>query len=135
MTGQQRFPLSDLDAARANRDAGMAAADEHAPEGWADQALTLVAAYCDEHEFLFPPHWWAWAADHGLAPPPQARAFGPVVKRAALAGIIAPTGCYWPSPSSHASPKQIWRSRRYRGPRTGEYLGRPIDLPRVRGAA
>lgn len=130
MTDQPRLPLGDLGEARARRDEAMAAVEEHAPEGWADAALDLIEVYARQHEFLFPPHWWGWAADHGLDPPPQARALGPVIKRAAVAGIIAPTGFYWPSPSSHSSPKQLWVSRRYSGSRTGEYLGHPVDVRR-----
>lgn len=52
----------------------------------------------------------------GFEDPPDGRAWGSVVMRAAKAGIIKRIG-YAPmkSPNCHANPKSVWRSLVFRG--------------------
>jgi len=89
-----------------DRDEGMARAEAHAPDGWNDAAFEFVRAYLETHDDLFVDDLW----EAGLAEPPSPRALGPVLQRAARAGLMARTGEYRPSARSHLSPKPVWRS-------------------------
>jgi len=48
---------------------------------------------------------------YGLLPPPDGRAWGGPVRRAALAGKIRKVG-YAPANTSNRSPKALWQERR-----------------------
>lgn len=52
----------------------------------------------------------AWAYAEGLAQPPDARAWGAVVRKVEASGLIEACG-YAPAKSSNGSPKVQWRRR------------------------
>jgi hypothetical protein len=99
------------EAAAARRDAGVAQAEAGAGDDWLDQAFEFLRAYAEEHEEVFVDDLW----EAGLTPPANRRALGPVLMRAARAGVIEKTGQYRPSTSSNLSVKPVWRSRVYCG--------------------
>lgn len=113
--------MSLFAAARAQRDDGMARAEAHAPLGWPEQAFRVLRAFALEHEWMHVDAYWAWAESHGLPEPPNGRALGPVIKRAAKAGVIERTPISAPSVRSNLSHKPVWRSLVYRGQRTGRF--------------
>lgn len=103
----------DFDAAAEARDLGMQRAVDHAnreePE-WSGQALGQLTAYANiiGRPFLIE-EARVWAEAHGLPNPPDARAWGAVVKRAAhkKKPVIVRAGAA-PAASSHCSLKPLW---------------------------
>lgn len=98
--------LLPLDRAVAERDAGMARAEANAPDGWNDEAYDFVVRYLERHTELHVDDLW----NVGLPTPPNPRALGPVLQRAARSGLMVKTGEYRPSVRSHLSPKPVWES-------------------------
>lgn len=92
--------------ATAERDAAMAQVEGNAPPEWVDEALDFVRHYLEQHDELFVDDLWT----AGLPRPPQPRALGPVIKRAAANGWMTKSGEHRPSVSSHMIPKPVWRS-------------------------
>ena len=103
--------LSLLEAAAA-RDAGMAQVDDHADPEWRDAAYDALRRYLERHAEFFAADFWR---DTDLPWPREARAFGPVVLRAARARWIVKTGEYRPSQHSHLGGMAVWRSLLYAG--------------------
>lgn len=101
----------DFTAAAAARDAGMQQALCHAEaeaEGWGDRAMASLKRFIDSaREPFLIEDVRAAAEREGLDPPPDARAWGAVVMRAARAEIIRKAG-YAPARTSHCSIKPLW---------------------------
>ncbi len=105
----------DLFAAAARRDTGMLNSVNHAEAnspGWQDEAAALLQQFVNGRRFagrsFMAEDFVAWASQIGLEDPPDKRAFGAVIQRAARAGVIRKVG-YAPAKSSNLSPKVQWR--------------------------
>lgn len=103
--------MSQLDLwgqAAAGRDRQMRQVDEAADPAWKDEALAAIRATALAlDEFISDD---VWRVGH-LDPPREARALGPVFRRAMGEGWIAKTNRVRPSVRSHLSGKPIWQSR------------------------
>lgn len=101
----------DFDAAVAARELGMQRSADHANEAeseWTGQALALLVAFALQvrRPFLVE-EARAYAQANGLPPPPDARAWGSVVRRAASKKRIEKVGAA-PAASSNCSLKVQW---------------------------
>lgn len=102
------------------RDDGMDRAAAHADAvhgGWSNFAYDILLRYAEKHEVFMAEDVREFArVVDGFEDPPDGRAWGSVVMRAAKAGIIKRIG-YAPmkSPNCHANPKSVWRSLVFRG--------------------
>ena len=107
----------DLNYARAERDAGMRQATDHAEAetpGWSAQALAYLRQYAERRDRF--PGWFVTeeAALSGEVPePPTKKAWGSIFTKAARHGWIVKDG-YRPDPHRHANPCPVWRSLVYR---------------------
>ncbi len=101
------------DGAELQRDLALDSTEDHAPIGWADEAYRFLEAFLREHQTMHVDELW----DAGLPEPPEMRALGPLFLRAARAGIMLRTEEFRPSVRSHLSPKVVWRSCIYQGPK------------------
>lgn len=102
----------NLDQARAQRDAGMQQALEHAQrvdESWPEQAFRHLIDYAETHETFI-----SHNVTEGLPAPTDDRAWGNIFVRAAKVGIIKRIG-YGVSHRRHASPTPLWQSCVFRG--------------------
>lgn len=104
--------VNDIAQARARRDLGMARAADKAERevtGWSEVALAFVRRFVSDrpHPFLAE-DVRAAAKVWGLIEPQNAKAWGPVIKRAERAGVVRACG-YAPANSSNRSPKVLWR--------------------------
>lgn len=103
----------DFDAAMAARDLGMQRSVDHAnreESEWSGQALGLLIAYAAH---VYPDAFLiekarTWAESIGLPPPPDARAWGAVTKRASIKHRIEKAGA-GAAASSNCSLKTLWR--------------------------
>lgn len=95
--------------ALAQRDEAMARVEEAAPLEWKDAAWSWLLDYLRTHREFFPDDVWAG----GLEPPPERRAFGPLVLRAARAGYIVKAGRLRPRVRGHGTPAEVWTSQLY----------------------
>lgn len=105
------IPL-DFTAATQARDLGIQRSAEHAnavESEWTGQALGMLTAFARQAgaPFLIE-EVRAWAEKQGLPPPPDARSWGAVARRAAAKKRIAKVG-FAPAASSNCSPKVQWR--------------------------
>ena len=103
----------DFDAATAARELGMqrsADSANRAEEGWTFQALAMLTAYAQQSQapFLIE-HARLWSEANGLPSPPDARAYGAVVRMAASKRRIERVG-YALAASSNGSAKPTWRA-------------------------
>lgn len=101
----------DLNAAMERADRGIESSGAHADrveDGWRYQALALLTAFAREigRSFVVE-EARAYAEKHGLPDPPDARAYGSVVRLARAKGRIRKVG-YAPAASSNGSPKCLW---------------------------
>jgi hypothetical protein len=113
----QQFDMltSDVQAERISRDAGMATAAAHADRvtpGWTEAAYEFFVGWvaAKPRKFRFMAEDVRADADKaGVAAPPDARAWGIVVTRAARFRIIKRAG-YGPQRAAgcHMAPKSIW---------------------------
>lgn len=87
----------------------MAQVDEHAPVEWKQQAWSWLVGYLRTHAEFFPDDVWA----AGCPVPPERRAFGPLVQRAAREGLIVKSGRTRPRTLGHATPAEVWNSISY----------------------
>lgn len=101
--------LFDLAEAREARDAALARVAEGAGEDWAAAAWGWLLEYLRTHAEFFPDDVWA----AGLAKPPELRAFGPLVLRAARLKYITKTGTFRQRTRGHATAAAVWRSELY----------------------
>jgi len=104
-------------AARVLRDTGMQCAADHADresEGWTDRAYVFLVDYvaANRGRAFMAEDVRASAEAEGLPPPPDNRAWGSVVSRAARLRIIKRIGYgAQKSVTCHCSPKSIWVSK------------------------
>ncbi len=96
-------------AARVRRRDGMTRADEHADSQWRADAWAWLGAYLRTHPTFFADD--AWPA--GCPRPREARAFGPLVLRAAREGLIRKTGTFRARTSGNLTPAPVWESLVY----------------------
>jgi hypothetical protein len=105
----------DFTAAMEARDLGVQRSVEHAnavESEWSGQALGLLRLYValrDEPFLTEDFRAWAHAAPQSLPQPPDARAFGAVIQRAAKKHRIIERVGAAPAASSHCSLKPTWR--------------------------
>jgi hypothetical protein len=106
---------ADMVAARLRvsqrRDAALAQVEANADESWLADAYDALVAYLKGHEEFFVDDWWQRT---GFREPREARALGPVVMRAARAGLMEKTGNFRKSIRSNMTEKPVWRSLIYR---------------------
>ncbi len=104
--------------AAAGRDKGISKAEAHAASEHA-QWPELAAGYLDRFMRFScslqggrfqTTHFRHWAEVQGLPSPPDPRAYGGIIRRAAKAGRIVADGyACKPDESSHACPAVVWR--------------------------
>ena len=102
-------PLLDWTPAE-RRDDGMQRAVDHADavvHSWSDRAGELLLEYAAQRGPWMVEDLREWAYVHGLPSPPDGRAWGAVVQRAARAGSIVRVG-WCEAKSSNLSPKGLW---------------------------
>lgn len=102
-----------FDAAELQRDLALSAVADNSPIGWQESALTFVESYLREHRELFVDDLWS----AGLSEPRDMRAVGPLLRKAARAGLMRRTDRSRPSVRSHLAHKPIWESLIYQGPK------------------
>lgn len=88
----------------------MTRVENAAPVEWNEYARAWLRDYLTTHAEFFPDD--AWLA--GLAEPPEARAWGPVVKYASARGWIVKSGGFRQRTRGHATVAPIWLSLIYR---------------------
>lgn len=89
------------------RDAALAAVEANADDDWLTEAYDQLVAYLQNHPEFFVDDFWSAT---GLREPREARALGPVVMRAARAGLMEKTGDFRKSVRSNMTEKPVWRS-------------------------
>jgi hypothetical protein len=111
-----RCAVTDAATAARERDAGIAAALEHAeaerPQ-WSDVAIMFLTRYARNHATFISEDVTAAAAEFGLRTV-QPKAWGAVFLTAARGGIIVKAG-YGISNRRHRSPTPRWQSQIYGG--------------------
>lgn len=95
------------------RDAAMSAAEDHANRvhgDWSARAYLMVTKYIRRGGLFMAEDVRAWAEGEGLPPPPDPRAWGAVIMRAAKEGLIKRIG-YEPSRNrqAHLRPTAVWQ--------------------------
>lgn len=94
---------------------GMERAADHAERdapGWRDQALEYVRQYATEHYEFMCEAARRYAEGRGIGPPPDKRAWGAVMVKAARAGYVQKIGFACATdPKVHMNPAGLWRSR------------------------
>jgi len=103
----------DFEAAMAARELGIERSADHAnrvESEWTGQALGLLIAFAKQigRPFLIE-EARTYAEANGLLPPPDARSWGAVTRRAAAKKRIEKTGGAGAAASSHCSLKPLWR--------------------------
>ncbi len=107
----------DVSAARLARDAGMQQAMDHADrviDDWSERAYSFLVDFVGANpaRAFMAEDVRVSAEGEGLPPPPDNRAWGGVVARAARSKIVKRLGYgAQKSVSCHCSPKSIWVSR------------------------
>lgn len=104
------FSVPTIDQARTERDIALVRVEQAAPDEWKQRAWEWLKGYLEDHAEFFPDDVWA----AGLEAPPERRAFGPLVQRAARDGWIVKTDRTRPRTLGHATPAAVWRSTLYR---------------------
>ncbi len=113
MQMQMNLLTPDVQAERLARNRGAERAADHADRvqpGWSDQAYEFLFQFVATHRKPFMTEDVRQAATlAGFAPPPDARAWGLVVTRAARANLIKRVG-FGPrkSAGTHMGPTSIW---------------------------
>jgi hypothetical protein len=103
--------------AELRRDLGIDRATSHAAhdsDGWNDRAAGALCSFLIERcgEPFLAEEFVVYAVNRfGLQRPPDARAWGGPIRRAALARRIVKVG-YAPANTSNRSPKALWQERR-----------------------
>lgn len=99
---------AETEAIHARADAGMNQAASHANAkvaGWSDQAYAMLRRYSWENPKFLAEEFVAYAIKHGLAEPPDRRAFGAVLAKASRNRDIKREGF---AVDNYASPKAVW---------------------------
>jgi hypothetical protein len=97
--------------AAAARDDGMTRVADNAPAEWMAGAFDFIRGYLETHDEMFVDDLWT----AGLTTPPNRKAIGPVIQRAARERLMVRSGNFRRSVSSNLSDKPIWTSLIYRG--------------------
>lgn len=97
----------DLSFVQARRDDGIARSAASSGAAWQDAALAAVRLHAQTHELFLTENVRFACPD--LEAPPDGRAWGQVIRRAAKAGICERVG-FARAKSSNLSPKPLWRS-------------------------
>jgi len=109
--------MGELDraASEAGKREGMADAEAGAPVGWIEQAIEVVRWLALRYQFIVADDVWARGLDH----PDEARALGPVFKKAQAMGLVEPTEEFVKTHQAarHRAPVMAWRSRLFSGER------------------
>jgi len=102
----------DLEASEAGKNEGMLNAELHAPLSWIQQAVEKIRRAALRLPFVTSDDVWA----EGLEHPREARALGPVFKRAQAMGLVEPTEMFVLTTQTkrHRAPIRVWKSRIYR---------------------
>jgi hypothetical protein len=95
-------------------DEGMAQATDHADEvapGWSETAGRLLEQFAKANETFMAEELRQWAhGEQGLPTPPDPRAWGSVIQRAARRKVIVRVGYRSTKvPPAHAKPMSVWR--------------------------
>ncbi len=96
------------------RDAGIKLSADHAElnePGWQEEAFRLFRIFLDAVTRGFQTEEArSWAESHGLNDPPDKRAWGGIIRRAAREGLILRAGFALANdPKSHRAPSTVWR--------------------------
>jgi hypothetical protein len=102
VSAEQQLTLLD---ARTQRDDAMTRVDVHADADWKIGAWAFLCEYLRTHRTMCSDDLW----DAGLPSTRENRALGPLIMRAARAGMIVKDG-YRPSTRRHLTPLVVWRS-------------------------
>lgn len=106
---------AEMDAARhraqSQRDTAIAAVEANADDDWLTEAYDELVRYLQRHPEFFVDDWWA---ETQIAEPRESRALGPVVMRAARAGLMIKSGSFRKSIRSNMTEKPVWLSQIYR---------------------
>lgn len=107
--------LSKKDAAH-RRDVGMGRAEDHAErvtENWRETGDDALEQYLRERgdESFLSEHFIEWTRKHEVPQPPDARAWGSVVRAARMAGRIEQIGAA-PAATSNLGLKIVWKQRK-----------------------
>ena len=118
--GEENWENSELFKHRRNaasdaaRDEAMGRVDANAAEEWKAVALRAVAWLAKSHDLITCEdvrdaleEYYPGVGVHDM------RALGPVMRRAARAGLIHATSDFIKSVRRHSSPIRVWRSRTY----------------------
>lgn len=103
-----QFALN-FDQARAQRDAGMQLAADHAASedpGWADKAYDALVSYARAHRAFTSEEF---RSGSGVKSPTTPKALGPIFRRAARDGVIEKGG-FAIAKERHLSPCVLWHS-------------------------
>ena len=103
----------DLDSVRVRRDVGIQRAVDHADDvdpTWSERAYAFLQKFLRNEPGAFLTEDVALGSlRDGLSPPPDGRAWGGVIQRAAKRGAIRKVG-YAPARTSNLSPKVLWEA-------------------------
>jgi hypothetical protein len=103
----------DFAAATTRRDAGMASSAAHAERvhaEWCADAMAALLRFARTREHFLAEEYVADALARGLTEPPDRRAFGSILQRAARAHVIAHDG-FAAAATSNGSAKVRWRTQ------------------------
>jgi uracil-DNA glycosylase len=113
---RQNQLAAEMDAARhraqTQRDTAIAAVEANADDNWLADAYDALVAYLKRHPEFFVDDWWS---ETQMPEPRESRALGPVVMRAARAGLMVKSGSFRKSIRSNMTEKPVWHSQIYRG--------------------
>jgi hypothetical protein len=98
----------DREASEAGKNEGMLNAELHAPLSWIEQAVDKIRRVALRLPFVTSDDVWA----EGLEHPREARALGPVFKRAQSMGLVEPTEMFvlTSQVKRHRAPIRVWKS-------------------------
>ena len=108
-SGSSIVPPTPTELAQQRRDRGIRRSADHATREWLDKAVGYVRLHAVVTPSFLTEDVRAMAEADGLPAPPDKRAWGAVMRKAAHAELIKADG-YAPSKSSNLSPKVRWRS-------------------------
>jgi hypothetical protein len=106
--------MSDLSQARQERDEGMSLAVERADRAisaWSELAIAWIRLYAQQHRGQqYTGRQIVLASrESGVIQPPNDKAWGSPMQRAARAGVIRRVGTV-PDPNRHCNPVPLWES-------------------------
>jgi len=116
--GGMQSTVSDLAAAHTAANEGIAQSFHHAADvddSWPDAALGFLYRYARTHAEFTIEEMTAEADRLGYGSPADSRAWGSIVRRAAIRGFILNTHTMRPRVKGHGAPGPVWRSLVYVG--------------------